>query len=298
MKVIVVGGSGFIGSKISYELLQQGNSIVSVDIVPPKISGVAFVKATYEKEIPEHTLLHNPDVVINLAGVSIIGPWNKEHKQAIYTSRIQTTKNLVTSFKKNTMRPSVFIQVSATGWYGDRKEEVLSEGSSSIQNTYLASVALHWEREGAKAKKYGIRTIIVRQGNVLGFGGIISILKPLYEKGLGGSIGKGNNWFPWIHIDDLVRVYVSVIKHTNFSGVVNAVAPEVVRYKEFSLSVARSLHTFHFLTIPKFLFQILYRGFVYEITSSQKVVSLRLWELGTIIQYRNLNKALESLNSK
>lgn len=295
MKIIIIGGSGFIGSKLSRELLRQGNSVVSVDLVPPNISGVAFVQGSYEKSVPDSQLIKNPDVVINLAGRSIMGPWNKEHKESIYTSRIITTRNLVSSFKDKNLCPKTFIQVSATGWYGDCGEETLSEGSPSKKNTYLAHVASEWEQEGSRAVKYGARTVIIRQGNILGESGIISALKPIYEKGLGGPVGKGKNWFPWMHIADLVQIYIAVIKNENFQGIINAVSPQSVRYQEFSLQLAKTLEKPHFLKIPKFIFRLKYRGFTEEITSSQKVVSLRVWELGNIITFKTLEDALANI---
>ncbi len=297
MRIVIIGGSGFIGTKLSKELLRQGNSVISVDLVPPKITGVAFVQGSYESNSPQSSLLQSPDVVINLAGRSIMGPWNKEHKTSIYNSRIITTRNLVSSFKDKVLCPKTFIQVSATGLYGSCGEETLSEGSVGKKNTYLSKVALDWEKEGSRAKKYGARVVIVRQGNILGESGILSALKPFYSKGLGGPVGKGDNWFPWMHINDLVNLYISIIKNESFEGVVNAVAPEVVRYKEFSAQYAKSLKKPHFLRIPKFLFRLKYKGFTEEITASQKVVSLRMWELGNVIRFKTLKDALSDILS-
>lgn len=297
MRIIIVGGSGFIGTKLSKELLRRGDSVISVDLVAPKISGVAFVQGSYESKAPENQLLQFPDVVINLAGRSIMGPWNKEHKLSIYKSRIVTTRNLVSSFKNKNLCPKIFIQVSATGLYGSCGEETLSEGSMSAKNTYLSRVALDWEKEGSRAKKYGPRVVIIRQGNILGESGLLWALKPFYSKGLGGPVGKGNNWFPWMHIDDLVNLYIAIIKNESFEGVVNAVAPEVVRYKEFSAQYAHALKKPHFLRIPKFFFRLKYKGFTEEITASQKVVSLRMWEIGNTVKFKRLKDALNAILS-
>lgn len=297
MRIVIVGGSGFIGTKLSKELLRQGHSVTSVDLVAPKITGVAFVQGSYELKTPENQLLQSPDIVINLAGRSIMGPWNKEHKTSIYTSRIVTTHNLVASFKNKALCPKTFIQVSATGLYGSCGEETLSEGSISKKNTYLSKVALDWEKEGSHAKKYGPRVVIVRQGNILGESGILSALKPFYLKGLGGPVGKGDNWFPWMHINDLVNLYIAIIKNDSFEGVVNAVAPEVVRYKEFSVQYAQTLKKPHFLKIPKFFFRLKYKGFTEEITASQKVVSLRMWEIGNTVKFKTLKNALNDILS-
>lgn len=295
MKIVIVGGSGFIGSKISERLVKQGHSIISVDMIPPKISGVDFVKCACQISIPEDSKLTKVDVYINLAGRSIMGPWDESHKQSIYDSRIQTTKNLVSLFKNSSFQPKVFIQASATGVYGDRGEETLSEGSACGQGTFLSQVACDWEKEGSKVSRYGIRTVLLRQGTVLGQGGFLSALRPIYTKGLGGPVGRGLNWLPWIHVDDLVSLYVRVIQNEDISGVINAVAPESIRYKEFSKIYAHVLHRPHFLRIPTWIFRIKYRGFTDEITASQKVVSLRSWELGDCFVYKTVQRALEHI---
>jgi len=298
MKVVIIGGSGFIGSKLSSELLRRGHSIVSVDRNNPSVSGVAFFPCSCEEKIPKTTMIRNPDCVINLAGRSIQGPWNQEHKDSIYASRITTTRNLVDLFKDKDFCPKVLIQASATGIYGNRGEEALSEGSSPGTDTFLSRVAHDWEREGSRASKYGIRTVILRQGNVLGISGFLSGIRSLYLKNLGGPIGSGINWFPWIHIDDLVRIYIQVIEIDSIQGVINAVAPESVRYKEFSKQYAISLKKKHFLRIPKIFFRFKYRGLTDEITASQKVISLRLWEIGSIIQFKTLQEALCAIEKK
>ncbi len=297
MKIVIVGGSGFIGSKLSQELVRQGHSVVSVDLNPPHVSGVAFLQSSAEESIPQSTMISNPDAVINLAGRSIVGPWNEEHKQSIYTSRIKSTRNTIELFKNKQFRPKVFVQASASGVYGNRGEETLSEGSGTKQNTYLAEVARDWEKEGSRAIKHGVRTIIIRQGNVLGSMGLLASLRGIYEKGCGGSVGSGENWFPWIHIDDLVLLYIHVIENSSFQGVLNAVAPEVVRYKEFSKTLARLLHKPHFFRVPKLLFRLRYRGFTDEITSSQKILSLRAWEFGDCFRFKKLENALDAILS-
>lgn len=295
MKIVIVGGSGFIGTKLSQALVRQGHSVISLDMNPPSVSGVLFVSGSCEIAVPKSTVLAHPDVVINLAGRSIVGPWNTEHKTSIYTSRIETSKHLIQFFKDKDFRPKIFIQASATGVYGNRGEQTLSEGSGTKQNTYLAQVAHDWEREGSLAQKQGIRTIIIRQGNVLGKAGLLANLEPFYKAGLGGPVGRGDNWFPWIHIDDLVSLYLACIHNQGFMGIINAVAPEVVRYKEFSRQYAKALAKPHFVRIPKLFFRFKYKGFTDEITSSQKLTSLRMWELGDIIRFKTLEQALRDI---
>lgn len=298
-KVVIVGGSGFIGSKLSGLLIKQGFSVVSVDKNQPSVSGVGFLRCSCEIAIPQDDKLKNPYAVVNLAGRSIQGPWNKEHKESIYSSRIKTTQNLVKLFKTPDFRPSVLVQASAVGFYGDRKEELLTEGSKAGDGLYLAHVAKDWELEASNALRYGVRTVIFRQGHVLGQYGFLGSLRPLYIKGLGGPVGSGDNWLPWIHVDDLLRLYLFAIKNNSISGIVNTVAPEVVRYREFSRLYARILQKPHLLHVPVWLFRFKYGDFADEITASQKVSSLRLWEFRSCIVFTTLKKALQDIeNSK
>lgn len=292
MKIIIVGGSGFIGSQLAQTLATRGLSVVVVDRVKTSVAGVDFVFADTAKNIPEHSKLKHPDGIINLAGVSIAGPWNKKHKELIYNSRIQTTQHIVRLAKNKEFRPKFFIQASAVGVYGNAGESLVSEGTPSQKNTYLASVAIDWEREGSQMAKYGVRTVIFRQAHVLGLGGFLAPLRPVYRKGLGGPIGPGMQWMPWIHITDLINMYLFAIYQSEVSGVYNCVAPELVRYKEFSKLYAEVLGKPHILRIPLWLFRLRYRGFADELTASQKVISLRLWEWGPVIQYKKIKDAL------
>lgn len=298
MKIIIVGGAGFIGSKISEAFARRGFSVICLDRVKSKVSGVDFVFADTTKHIPQDSKLKNPDGIINLAGVSIAGSWDKKHKGLIYSSRIDTTKNLVSFCKNKEFRPKFFIQASATGFYGNAGEETLSEGSPSQQNTYLSEVARDWEIEGSKMAKYDVRTVIFRQANVFGQAGFLASLRKLYKIGLGGPVGNGENWLPWVHIEDLVSMYIFASSNEFVSGVYNCVAPELVRYKEFSRMYARILHRPHFFQVPKWVFRLKYRGFTDEITASQKVVSLRVWEWGKVIRFNTLEEALLNIENK
>lgn len=292
MKIIIVGGSGFIGSKISQEFARRGLSVICVDKVKPKVAGVDFVFADTEKAFPQDPKLKNPDGIINLAGVSVNGPWTQKHKQAMYSSRIFTTKNLISFIKQKEFRPRFFIQASAVGIYGDAGESLLSEGTSSKKNTFLSHLALDWEKEGSQASKYGVRTVIFRQANVLGEGRFLAALRPLYARGLGVYVGSGNNWLPWIHISDLVAMYMFAAYQSEVSGVYNCVSPELVRYKEFSKIYAGIFGTKFVFRLPTWLFRLRFRGFADEITASQKVISLRLWEWGPVIQHKKIKDAL------
>lgn len=273
-KIIITGGSGFLGTILSERLLKEGFEVVSIDFIPPKNQNIKFLKADLSKELPKNDVLEKPFAIINLAGANIGVKWNNLYKQTIYNSRILTTKNIVRLMNDNKYKPELLISASAVGVYGDRADEILTEDSEIKENQgFLAKVAKDWENEAKKAKDLGVRTVILRQGHILGMGSIIQTLLPYYKLGLGGPIGSGNQYFPWIYVEDLVNLYVFCIKNEEIMGVINAVAGEPITNKEFSSIFAKVLHRPHLFFIPKFVLKIKYGEFADEIVKSQRVVS-------------------------
>ena len=295
-KVIITGGSGFLGSKLSEVLINEGFSVVSLDFVPPKNPNVLFLKADLSKSIPKDDILKEPLAIINLAGANIGVKWTPKYKESIYNSRILTTKNVVSLMSDSDFHPKVFISASAVGVYGDRGDEILDESSEIKENQgFLAKVAKDWETEAKNAENHGVRTVILRQGHILGMGSIVQTLLPYYKWGIGGPIGSGNQYFPWIHIEDLVNLYIYLIKN-DFSGTINAVSGEPITNKEFSKVFARVLKRPHFLFIPIFVLKIKFGEFTNEVVKSQRVVSSKI-DKNFIFKFTSLKKALENIFS-
>lgn len=297
MKAIITGGSGFLGSKLSEKLIEKGYDVVSLDIVPPRNPLVKFLKVDISKEIPKSDLILSPDVVINLSGANIGKKWNEEYKKSIYDSRILGTKNLVSFISSLENKPKAFISASAVGVYGDREDEILDESSEIKENQgFLAKVAKDWENEAKNAEKSGIRTVILRQGHILGMGGLIQTLLPYYKIGLGGPIGSGKQYFPWIHMEDLVNLYIYSIENTQISGAVNAVAGEPLNNKTFSKIFASVLKRLHIFFIPVFILKITYGEFAEEIVKSQRVISKKIDK--NFFKFSNLKDALKNIFQK
>lgn len=271
-KVIITGGSGFLGSEIAARLKARGISPVILDLFPPKDSSLEFVSANLSENIPEDEKLKKPYAVIHLAGAPIFGKWTEEKKKIIYDSRILGTRNLVKFFEKEEFRPKVFVSASAVGFYGDRGEEEININTGKGEG-FLSDVCRDWEIEAFYAEKLNIKTTVVRNGLILGKAGLIKVLKPYYEWGIGGPIGKGEQWFPWIHVSDCAEIYIQTMLGKIDVKVLNAVAPEQIRNKYFSKIFAKILKRPHFLFIPIFALRFLYGGFANEITSSQKIKS-------------------------
>ena len=299
MKIVITGGSGFLGSKLSEYFLEKGYEVVSLDIVPPRNTKVFFVKASISEEIPKNEKLCNPDAVINLAGVNVGRKWNSEYKKSIYDSRVLGTKNLIELFRDEKYRPKTLISASAVGIYGERGEKILDEDSEILENQgFLAKVAKDWENEAKKAENYGIRTVLLRQGHILGAGGLVETLLPYYKMGIGGPISSGEHYFPWIHITDLVKLYHFLIENYEISGPVNAVSGNPIKNKEFSQAFAGVLKRPHIFKIPLFVLKIKYGEFASEIVKSQKVVSKFSNKYEKFFEFTEIKNSLKNIFKK
>jgi len=169
-RIVITGGSGFLGTHLSHRLLHDGYEVVSLDRVPPAVDGVSFVKADLMKGVPFDDRLAGAYAFINLAGESIQGPWSDEHKRLIHDTRVRGTHDLVTLFARGDFRPQRFISASAVGYYGDKGEQEVGE-SAEQGETFLAAVAAEWEQEAARAREQRVPTTIVRNGHILGEAG-------------------------------------------------------------------------------------------------------------------------------
>lgn len=270
--IVITGGSGFLGAALSQTLLSRGYQVISLDIAPPRVEGVRHVHADLTGDALDDPQLQQPYAVINLAGKSINGSWTKQHKQLMRETRVDATRRLVAQFADPAYRPSVFISASAVGYYGDRGEVTLTENDPPGE-TFLAKLAQDWETEALRAADYGVPTTIIRNGFILGDSGLLGTFMPIYKLGLGGPIGDGSQWMPWISLDDCAELYATAVAGTQHS-IINAVAPEKVRNREFSRTLARTLHRPHLLWVPTFALRLLYDGFADEVTASQRVSSL------------------------
>lgn len=293
-RVIITGGSGFLGSRISSKLLADGYNVVSLDIAPPENSRVIHADINLLEGNLENEKLEHPHAVINLAGKRIFGRWTESFKDLIYKTRVKGTEKLVELFDQKAYRPDVFVSASASGFYGDRGDEILTAKSSSGQG-FLARVSQDWERAARKAEHKGVSTTVIRNGHILGQGGLLGVLLPYYRWGLGGPLGSGKQWFPWIHIDDIADIYLATMEEGGKPNTVNAVTCEAIRNEEFSQILADTLHRPHLFRIPKFALKLLYGEFGEEMLYSQRVKSRAKDKLDFTYQYAELQSALRSV---
>lgn len=293
-KVVITGGSGFLGSHISDKLLADGYDVVSLDIAPPANDQVVHANINLLEDSLEHEKLENPHAVINLAGKNIFGRWTEGFKDFVYKTRVESTRRLVDLFAQDVYRPDVFVSASAAGYYGDRGDEKLSADSSSGQG-FLAKVSRDWEKAARKAENKDVPTTIIRNGHILGQGGLLGVLLSYYRWGLGGPLSSGEQWFPWIHIDDLANMYIAAMREDGQPDTINGVAPDQVRNREFSRILADVVNRPHLFRIPKFALKLLYGQFGEEMLYSQRVVSKAEKQLDFEFAYPQLRAALTEI---
>lgn len=295
-KIIITGGSGFIGRCLSKKLLGLGYQVVSLDLAPSSIPGVVSVIADISIRIPKSKALENPRAIINLAGRSIFCRFTKKHKREIYDSRILGTKNLVHHMCLTKYKPKVFLSASAVGFYGNKPGQIINELTES-GNTFLATVATEWEKHAAAAGSCGTLVRIIRQSHVLGKSGLLGVLQPKFCNYLGATLAKGDYFMPWIHVGDLVDLYVSLIKNPGRKKLVtiNASAPEWVTQKAFSYALAETLNRPLIFNVPKTVLWLLFGEFADEMTVDQKIYPKELIDRGFRFSFPKLSQALKSL---
>lgn len=248
-------------------------------------------------QTPEDFSPANHFAVINLAGEPIQRRWNAARFAEFRKSRIEFTRRLVEKMERVdiTLRPKVLVNASAVGFYGDRGEEMLDENAAAGKNE-LVELCEDWEMAAFRAEELGMRVVCLRFGIVLGReGGAYARLAKIFRLGLGGRLGDGRQWMPWVHVDDLRAAIVHVIDHPSVRGAVNAVAPEVVRNREFTRSLGVSVRRPACFSVPAWALQLGLGGFAKALLASQHVAPRVLLESGFRFRFPELTGALRNL---
>src|SRR4030042_6998409 len=299
MKILICGGTCFIGSHLTHYLLNQGLQVVVLARHRPRkiLPGIQFIEADLLKtEFFKQEWFEGVDAVINLSGKSIFTFWNEKNKKEIWNSRVVANKNLVNFISKLQQMPKVFVSASAVGYYGDRGEVEVNEESRHGQG-FLSELCVEWEREAREAEKSGIRSVQVRTAPVLAKGGGLmeQILKS-FRFGFTFVFGSGNQWFSWVHRDDLIRIYHMAVTDKNMSGPVNACSPHPVRFREF-LNHIRAFKKAIVIPFPISLLRIFLRETADVVLFSQRMIPAKLFKNNFQFSHPNLRDALKEIFS-
>ncbi len=300
-KVIITGATGLIGTQLCKALLSRGDEVTiftrNVESAK-KLLGNRFnhVKWNYVNPAEWQDTLKNQDALIHLAGANLFNRrWTQSYKKVILESRELSTRNLVTAIGNAKSSIKIFISSSGVGYYGSREDEALTE-KSETGNDFLASVCDVWEKETGKANEFGIRTAMLRQGVVLcNDGGALTKFLPLFKFFIGGTLGSGKQWFPWIHIDDLVAIYLYTLDNSEISGPVNAVSTKTIRMKDFTKTLGKALQRPSFFTIPELALKVLLGEAASSVLASQRVIPQKLIDHDFKFKFENLEEAMMDL---
>lgn len=294
MNIGIIGGTGFIGRSLGREARQRGHSVV----VFSRRKDLSLSWASEVRPIAQEGPVLDPsglDVLINLAGDSVLGLWTSVKKKRIRDSRAELTNRIVDALKECPERPATFICASGSGAYGNRADEILTETSSRGAG-FLADVCADWEAAANRAQTLGMRVVLLRTGMVLGKDGAAwPLLRRVFSLCLGGRLGDGKQWVPWIHLEDEVGIILHAIENTHVSGPVNLVAPEPVTNIEFTRAVARAVHRPAIIPAPAFALRLVLGEFADVLLDSQRVEPKVALASGYQFRHPELDGALRSL---
>lgn len=305
MKVLLTGATGFIGKHLVKALLDEGHDLVVLSRHPERVAhslGIPLKAYAWqpERERPPAGALQGVDAVIHLAGEGVAEKrWSKEQKRKIYDSRVLGTRYLMQAITEMTgPKPAAVISASAIGYYGSRGDEVVTE-TSPAGTGFLAEVCADWENEITKHEKSGIRLARIRVGVVLGVeGGVLKKLLPLFKSGLAGPVGSGNQWMSWIHVQDLVHLFMEVLRNPNARGAFNGVAPFPVTNGEFSKSLGAAIHRPAFLKAPAFALKLMLGEMSALVLEGQKVAPRAALDQGIHFRFPTVDSAFDDLLKK
>lgn len=301
MKVAITGATGFVGSRLVERLQSQGhqpliltrNRATALRAYP----SLEIVSYTPTESGDWQKAIAGCDAVVNLAGEPIAeSRWTSEQKQEILNSRKLGTQKIVEAITQANPKPSVLVNASAIGYYGSSETATFDENSPA-GNDFLSQVCQAWEAEAQKVKDAGVRLVILRLGIVLGNGGALAKMLPPFKLFAGGPVGSGQQWFSWVHRDDLVNLIIEALTRPDLEGVLNATAPNPVRMSEFCQTLGEVLNRPSWLPVPGFALEALLGEGAMVVLEGQQVLPKRTTSYSFEYQYPTVKQALAEITA-
>jgi uncharacterized protein (TIGR01777 family) len=301
MHYFVLGGTGFIGTHLLAYLKDQGHQVTALvrsatKTLPRALSGVEVVQGdplapgTWQDRLREKKV----DAVVNLIGNPIIRRWSPKLKQAIYDTRILSTRMIVQALAHATDQTTFFC-ANATGYFDDRGNEIV-EDDAPPGDDFLAEICRKWQQEAECAHEQGHRVIVGRFAPVIGRGGgLLSPMLPAFKAGVGGILGNGHQWMSWIHVQDLCRAIAFAVDHPDLDGPLNMTAPKPVTNRHFTSALGKVLHRPTLMRVPAFVLKLVYGEASEAILDSQRCVPVRLKQAGFSFHFAEIEAALEDV---
>ncbi len=300
--ILITGATGLIGQNIVNKLIQRGDKVIVLTRTVNKAKMIFpnlkdFIPFDFNIEISDelNNAANTTDAVIHLAGENIMAKrWTEEHKHNVIESRVKSTEKLLELIRNAQKKPKIFISASAVGYYGNRFEEV--DEDSKKGKGFLSDVTDAWEKSTFGFEKIDIRRVNVRIGIVLAKddGALPKLVLP-FKFFIGGSLGSGKQWMPWIHIEDLVKIFLFALDNVSVNGVINAVSPNPVTMNELSKTIGKVLNRPSFFKMPSFILKLILGEAASSVLEGAKVKPKKLKGMNFEFQFVDLRKALIDL---
>lgn len=295
--ILITGATGMIGKKLIAELLLRGNKVSILTRKPMKIKDVQVFLWDVEKAEIDKRCLEGVDTIVHLAGAGIADQkWTKERKKQIIDSRVESTALLYKTIKESDNIVRNFISSSASGYYGDRGDEILLEDSAPGTG-FLAECCILWENAVDKGKELGLRVVKFRTGFVLGKsgGGLTSLARPI-KFFAGAALGTGKQWVPWIHVRDITAMYLSAIEDDAFQGAYNGCAPQPATNKTLTKAVAKKLNRPVWpINVPEIVLETILGKMAVVVTTSTNLSAQKVLDTGFRFEFTQLENALADI---
>lgn len=301
MNVLITGGSGLIGQRLTQMLQQKAYQVAWLSRGKVRAEGIKSFSWDPTKKFIDIKAIEWADYIIHLAGAGVADkPWTKARKKEILDSRVDSTELLYEKLRESQKKPLAFISASAIGYYGFTDAKDLLTEESNPGNDFLAEVVKHWETRSKKISTLSIRTVIIRVGIVLSAkGGALKAMAAPVKWGFGAALGSGSQQIAWIHMDDLCRMFIYVMEESGLNGVYNAVGPNPVTNKEFTKLIAKTLKRPYFLpNVPSIIMKLMLGEMAGMVLNGSAVSNQKIAEAGFTYQFQTAEEALADLLKK
>ncbi len=295
MRILVTGGTGFIGRSLCANLLAAGHDVSVLTRSPDRVPHLLGPRVAAVPDLQTLRGKGSPDAIVSLAGAPIFGRrWSDDRKRVLWESRVGLTDQLIDYIRTAPTKPAVLLGGSAIGIYGSQADRLLDETSDTTDD-FSHRLCAAWEKAAAHAEDLGVRVCRLRTGLVLGpHGGLLQRMLLPFKLGLGGRLGNGRQWMSWIHLEDHVRAIAALLGDEALSGAFNLTAPNPVTNAEFTATLARLLHRPALFHLPAGLLRLAFGEMADLLLGSQRVIPRRLDEAGFEFQYPTLEPALSA----
>ena len=297
MKIVITGGSGFVGNHLADYFLSSGHRVIalgrSADHHRTHHKGYKYVSAETTRPGDWQKEFEDADACINLAGTTIFKRWTAGYKKQIYESRILTTRNVVASLPRG--KNIILCSASGAGYYGSRGDDLLKEDEKAGDD-FLAGVSVDWEKEALQAADKFLRVVVMRFGVIFEKGGgALAKMIPAFKFFVGGSMGSGKQWFPWIHLVDLMAAVQFILENDQINGPVNFCAPNPIRYRDLAKTLGEALKRPAVMPAPAFLIRLIMGEFGNVFLASQRIIPHKLLSHGFSFRYPHINDAIRAV---